>query len=85
MVNTIPTNTPDGLERIKVNQRLEAAKITPFTGALLTDAVKDVTGQIFGVRNNEIYLSSQPRSIRTAYSGEGWTVQSCLDVALPMM
>ncbi len=85
MVNTIPTDTPEGLARMKVNQRLEAEKIAPFTCALLTDAAKDVTGQIFGVRNNEIYLFSQPRPIRTAHSGEGWTVQSCLDVAIPMM
>lgn len=85
MVGTIPADTPEGLERMKVNQRLEAAKIAPFTCALLTDAAKDVTGQIFGVRNNEIYLFSQPRPIRTAHSGSGWTVQTCLDVALPMM
>ncbi len=85
MVNTIPTDTPEGMARMKVNQRLEAEKIAPFTCALLTDAAKDVTGQIFGVRNNEIYLFSQPRPIRTAHSGEGWTVQTCLDVAIPMM
>ena len=85
MVNTIPSDTPEGAARMKVNQRLEAAKIAPFTCALLTDAAKTVTGQIFGVRNNEIYLFSQPRPIRTAHRGEGWTVQACLDVALPMM
>ena len=85
MVSSIPADTPEGLERMKVNQRLEAAKIAPFTCALLTDAASDVTGQIFGVRNNEIYLFSQPRPIRTAHCGDGWTVQSCLDVALPMM
>ena len=85
MVGTIPSDTPEGMERMKVNRRLEAAKIAPFTCALLTDAAKDVTGQIFGVRNNEIYLFSQPRPIRTAHCGSGWTVQSCLDVAIPMM
>jgi len=85
MVNTIPSDTPEGAARMKVNQRLEAAKIAPFTCALLTDAAKTVTGQIFGVRNNEIYLFSQPRPIRTAHRGEGWTVQACLEVALPMM
>ncbi|MES2481304.1 MAG: SDR family NAD(P)-dependent oxidoreductase [Pseudomonadota bacterium] len=85
MVNTIPSDTPEGAARMKVNQRLEAAKIAPFTCALLTDAAKTVTGQIFGVRNNEIYLFSQPRPIRTAHRGEGWTVEACLEVALPMM
>lgn len=85
MVNTIPSDTPEGAARMKVNQRLEAAKIAPFTCALLTDAAKTVTGQIFGVRNNEIYLFSQPRPIRTAHRGAGWTVEACLEVALPMM
>ena len=65
--------------------RLEAAKIAPFTCALPTDQAAGVTGQIFGVRSNEIYRFSQPRPIRTAHRGEGWTVQACLDVALPMM
>ena len=85
MVDTIPTTTPEGKARMEVNRRLEAEKIAPFTCALLTDAAKSVTGQIFGVRNNEIYLFSQPRPIRTAHCGTGWTVQGCLDVAIPMM
>lgn len=84
MVGSIPTDTPEAVARMKVNMRLEAGKIAPFTLALLTDAASDVNGQIFGVRNNEIYLFSQPRPIRTAHAGEGWTVESCLDRALPM-
>ena len=45
----------------------------------------NVTGQIFGVRNNEIYLFSQPRPIRTAHRGEGWTPQAVLETALPTL
>jgi hypothetical protein len=37
------------------------------------------------VRNNEIYLFSQPRPIRNAHAGEGWTPQSVVDTALPML
>ena len=86
MVNTIPTDTPEGMERMRVNSRMEAAKIAPFTCALMADGAQDVTGQIFGVRNNEIYLFSQPRPIRTAHAGDaGWTVETCLERALPMM
>jgi NAD(P)-dependent dehydrogenase (short-subunit alcohol dehydrogenase family) len=86
MVNTIPSDTPEGAARMKVNARLEAAKIAPFTCALLTDQAKDITGQIFGVRNNEIFLFSQPRPIRTAHAGDaGWTVETCLERAIPMM
>ena len=85
MVSSIPTDTAEGLARTKVNQRMEVAKIAPFTCALLTDEARGVTGQIFGVRNNEIYLFSQPRPIRTAHRSEGWTVDTCLEIALPMM
>jgi NAD(P)-dependent dehydrogenase (short-subunit alcohol dehydrogenase family) len=84
MVGTIPTDTPEGAERLKVNMRLEAEKIAPFTLALLTDAASSVTGQIFGVRNNEIYLFSQPRPIRTAHTSDGWTVESCVERVIPM-
>ncbi|WP_349604817.1 SDR family NAD(P)-dependent oxidoreductase [Cupriavidus sp. DF5525] len=84
MVGSIPTNTPEAAERMKINMRLEAGKIAPFTLALMTDQARDVTGQIFGVRNNEIYLFSQPRPIRTAHNSEGWTVESCVERAIPM-
>jgi NAD(P)-dependent dehydrogenase (short-subunit alcohol dehydrogenase family) len=85
MVSSIPTDTPEGAERNRANMRLEAAKIAPFTLALLSDAARNVTGQIFGVRNNEIYLFSQPRPIRSAHASEGWTVQTCIDRAIPML
>ncbi len=43
---------------------------------MLSDAGADVTGQIFGVRYNEIFLFSQPRPIRAAHSAEGWTPET---------
>jgi hypothetical protein len=85
MVSSIPTNTPEGMERTRVNMRLETAKIAPFTLALLSDGGSKVTGQIFGIRNNEIYLFSQPRPIRSAHASEGWTVDSCIERAIPML
>lgn len=84
MVGSIPTDTPAQQERMKTLMTLEADKIAPFTLALLSDQAKDVSGQIFGVRNNEIYLFSQPRPLRSAHNSEGWTVQSCIDRAIPM-
>jgi NAD(P)-dependent dehydrogenase (short-subunit alcohol dehydrogenase family) len=85
MVSSIPTNTPEGMERTRVNMRLETAKIAPFTLALLSDGGSKVTGQIFGIRNNEIYLFSQPRPIRSAHASDGWTVDSCIERAIPML
>ena len=38
-----------------------------------SDAAKDVSGQIFAVRANEIFLMSQSRPIRSVHRAEGWT------------
>ncbi len=56
-----------------------------MSSPLCADGASDVTGQIFGVRNNEIFLFSQPRPVRNAHCSEGWTAQGVLDSALPMM
>ncbi|HEX5806179.1 MAG TPA: SDR family NAD(P)-dependent oxidoreductase [Macromonas sp.] len=86
LVDSIPRDTPEGEERYRVNSRMEVGKIAPFTCSLLTDGAKDVSGQIFGVRANEIYLFSQPRPIRSVHAGdEGWTVESCVERAIPAM
>jgi hypothetical protein len=44
-----------------------------------------VSGQVFCVRNNEIFLFSQPRPLRSAHTSDGWTVQTCIDRAIPML
>jgi hypothetical protein len=50
---------------------------------LLSDAAKDVTGQIFSVRKNEIMLFSQPRPIRSMQKSEGWTPEAIASQLLP--
>ncbi|MDM0015333.1 SDR family oxidoreductase [Variovorax sp. J22P168] len=83
MVGSIPTETPQQAARMKMLMTMEADKIAPFTLALLSDPASEVTGQIFGVRNNEIFLFSQPRPIRTMHDSAGWTVQGCIERAIP--
>jgi NAD(P)-dependent dehydrogenase (short-subunit alcohol dehydrogenase family) len=85
MVGSIPSETPEQKKRMEVIERLKPERIAPFVVGLLADEASDVTGQIFGVRNNEIYLFSQPRPFRTAHAGDaGWTPQSVIDRVLPM-
>lgn len=76
MVSSIPQETPEQQKRVAGLKKLVAEKIAPFVVALCSDAGAGVTGQIFGVRNNEIYLFSQPRPIRTAHTAEGWTPET---------
>ena len=83
MIDSIPTNTPEQQRRVEGLKKLVPEKIAPFVTALLSDAGADVTGQIFGVRNNEIFLFSQPRPIRTAHSAEGWTPEAVAERVFP--
>jgi NAD(P)-dependent dehydrogenase (short-subunit alcohol dehydrogenase family) len=76
MIDSIPTDTPEQQKRVDGLKKLDADKIAPFVVALTSDAGADVSGQIFAVRNNEIFLFSQPRPIRTAHTSDGWTPET---------
>ncbi|WP_199699220.1 SDR family NAD(P)-dependent oxidoreductase [Oleomonas cavernae] len=84
MVDSIPATTPEQIKRIEGLKKLVPEKIAPFVVALCSDAGAKVSGQIFGVRNNEIYLFSQPRPIRTAHTSDGWTPDSVAERVFPM-
>jgi NAD(P)-dependent dehydrogenase (short-subunit alcohol dehydrogenase family) len=85
MIDSIPSETPEQKKRVEGLKKLVPERVAPFVVGLCADDARDVSGQIFGVRNNEIYLFSQPRPIRNAHAGEGWTPQSVVDTALPML
>ena len=76
MIDSIPTDTPEQQKRVDGLKKLDADKIAPFAVALCGDAGAKVTGQIFAVRNNEIFLFSQPRPIRAAHTSDGWTPET---------
>lgn len=89
MTNTIPTqggaqNTDEApyLDKIK---KMASEKIAPLVIALGSDQASDITGQIFAVRGNEIFLMSQPRPTRSVHRSEGWTPETVLDHAIPAM
>jgi len=85
MIGSIPTDTPEEQARVERIKQMTPAKIAPLAVALASDASAQTNGQIFGVRNNEIFLFSQPRPIRSVHRGEGWTPQSVAAHALPTM
>jgi hypothetical protein len=58
---------------------------SPLAVYLGSDAADGVTGQIFGVRMNEIFLFSQPRPIRSVHRAEGWTPDSIAEQMRPAM
>jgi NAD(P)-dependent dehydrogenase (short-subunit alcohol dehydrogenase family) len=85
MIGSIPTETPDQKLRVERIKQMTSAKIAPLAVFLACEAAKGVTGQIFAVRNNEIFLMSQPRPVRSVHRGEGWTVETIASQAMPAL
>ncbi|HDZ55228.1 MAG TPA: SDR family oxidoreductase [Pseudomonas xinjiangensis] len=85
MTASVPTDTADDVARMEKLKTMEPGKIAPLAVYLASDAGADVSGQIFGVRANEIYLFSQPRVIRSVHRSEGWTAESIAEHAVPAM
>jgi NAD(P)-dependent dehydrogenase (short-subunit alcohol dehydrogenase family) len=76
MVSSIPTETEADKVRVAKLKQMTPEKIAPMVAFLGSDMAKDVSGQVFAVRNNEIFLMSQPRPIRALHRGEGWTPEA---------
>ena len=83
MIGAIPTDTPEQQARVARLKTMGAEKIAPLAAYLVSDAAAAVTGQIFAVRANEIFLMSQSRPLRSVQRSDGWTPQSIADHAMP--
>ncbi len=68
-----------------VVKKMESNKIPPLAIFLASDAGASVSGQIFGVRANEIYLFTQPRIVRAVHRLPGWTPESIAEHAIPAL
>jgi hypothetical protein len=84
MVGTIPAG-PEQETRLKRLQAMEPAKIAPLVAYLVSDLAAQVSGQIFAVRANEIFLMSQSRPLRSVHADGGWSVDSIAARAIPAM
>ncbi len=73
MIESIPAESERDRQMIERMRAQTPEKIAPLVVYLASDAARAVSGQIFGVRKNEIYLFSQPRPVETLKCPEGWT------------
>jgi len=85
MTSSIPSNTPEEAARVEKIKQMTPAKIAPLAVFLASDAAKDVNAQVFAVRNNEIFLMSQPRPVRSVHRSEGWTPESIAAHGIPAL
>ncbi len=85
LIGTIPTDSEAEQARVARMQQMGPEKIAPLVAYLLGDAAHDVTGQIFAVRMNEIFLMSQSRPLRSIHRSEGWTPQTIAEHGMPAL
>jgi len=85
MIGTIPIDDEAQRERVEKLRRMTPDKVATVAVALASDRAAHVTGQIFAVRNNEIFLMSQSRPLRGLQEGAGWTPESVVEHAFPAM
>jgi len=76
MIGSIPAETPEEKERIEKFKQMTPEKIAPLVVYLASDRAEGISGQIFAVRRNEIFLFNQPRPIRSIQRSEGWTPET---------
>lgn len=85
MISSIKVDSPEQQARVARLQQMTPAKVAPLAVYLLSDRADSVTGQIFCVRNNEIFLFSQPRPVRSVQREQGWTPEQIAEHAMPAL
>ncbi len=83
MIATIPIKDEASAKRVeRMKNMMRADQVAQLAVALASPSTKDVSGQIFAARGNEIFLMSQPRPIRGIGKVEGWTPETVANHAM---
>lgn len=79
MLEAIPADNEQMKTELERARALTPEQVAPLVVYLASDHAKGITGQIFSVRGNEVYLFSQPRPVRTLKAPNGWTPETLAD------
>lgn len=86
MLESIPVTDEASARRVeRMRTGMRADQVAQLAIALCADKAKDVSGQIFSVRGNEVVLFDQPRPKKSVSNTAGWDPESLLDTVLPAM
>ncbi|HBA42838.1 MAG TPA: 3-hydroxyacyl-CoA dehydrogenase [Alphaproteobacteria bacterium] len=86
MIATIPIKDEATAARMdKIRNATRADQIAPPAIAMCAPGAENVSGQIFCVRGNEIFLMSQPRPVRGMGRADGWSAEDLVTRAFPAM
>lgn len=85
LIGGLPTETEEQRARLERMKAMGPEKLAPLTCYLLSDDAADISGQIFAVRKNEIFLMGQSRPLRSVHSATGWDGESLANHAIPSL
>ncbi len=86
MIATIPIKDEASAKRVeRMKNMMRADQVAQLAVALASPACKDVNGQIFAARGNEVFLMSQPRPVRGIGKVEGWTPETIANHCMPAL
>jgi NAD(P)-dependent dehydrogenase (short-subunit alcohol dehydrogenase family) len=86
MIATIPIKDEASAKRVdRMKNMMRADQVAQLAVSLASPACKDVSGQIFAARGNEIFLMSQPRPLRAIGKVEGWTPETIATHCMPAL
>jgi NAD(P)-dependent dehydrogenase (short-subunit alcohol dehydrogenase family) len=80
MIGTIPTETEAQKARVEKIKKMGPEHIAPVAVFLASDAAREVSGQVLGVRGKEIMLFSHMRPVRSIHHDLGWTPERLADM-----
>lgn len=70
-------------ERVRRLMAIGPDTVAPVATFLSSGRAAGITGQVFVVRNNEVFLMSQSRPLRSVHNAEGWDLDSLETVLAP--
>jgi NAD(P)-dependent dehydrogenase (short-subunit alcohol dehydrogenase family) len=86
MIASIPITDEASAQRVEqMRTGMRADQVAQLAVALAADGAKDINGQIFCVRGNEVMLFDQPRPVASVARTDGWSPSRLLAEGLPAL
>src|SRR6187402_2012171 len=73
MIGTIPTETEAQKARVEKIKKMGPEHIAPVAVFLASEAAKEVSGQVIGVRGKEVMVFGHMRPVMRVHNDLGWT------------
>jgi NAD(P)-dependent dehydrogenase (short-subunit alcohol dehydrogenase family) len=80
MIGTIPQETEAQRARVEKIKRMGPEHVAPLAVFLASEAAKEVSGQVLGVRGQEVMVFGQMRPLARIHHDGGWTPEALAEL-----